>query len=101
MMSTKPGNPQRSERARRIGVVSSAARKQTIAVKVDFSVTHSKYGKIMRRSTTLHAHDEKQECRKGDTVEIEECRPLSKTKCWRLLRVVQRAPEQVAFVGSN
>ena len=89
----------RELRPKRIGVVTSASRDKTICVSVHFSVRHAKYGKYMRRSTALHAHDEKNEAKLGDTVEVTECRPLSKTKCWRLVRIVSRAPRE-AGVGA-
>lgn len=87
--------PQRPK-ATRIGVVTSHTRDKTIRVSMDFSVRHAKYGKYMRRRTVLHAHDENNDARTGDTVEIVECRPLSRTKSWTLVRVVQRAPQQVS-----
>lgn len=76
---------------RKIGVVESDARDKTRSVAINFSVQHPKYGKYMRRRTVLHVHDEKNESRKGDRVEIAECRPISKTKSWTLLRVVEAA----------
>jgi small subunit ribosomal protein S17 len=54
-------------------------------------VPHPVYGKYVRRTTKLHAHDEKNECKQGDKVLIEECRPIAKTKAWRLVKVVERA----------
>lgn len=88
------GEP-RVVRQTRVGVVTSARRNKTIAVTVDYVVQHRKYGKYLRRASVLHAHDEKNECHQGDTVEIAECRPMSKTKSWRLIRVVLRAPQEV------
>lgn len=82
----------RRRRPARVGVVTSDVRDKTISVTVRFQVTHSKYGKIMGRRTVLQAHDEKNEAAIGDRVEITECRPISKTKCWRLLRIVEKAP---------
>jgi len=76
---------------RRIGVVRSDRRNKTIKVETGRLVPHAKYNKYLRRRTTLHAHDEKNEARAGDTVEIIQCRPISKTKSWRLLRVVRRS----------
>jgi small subunit ribosomal protein S17 len=99
-MSTQTKDSQaagRSQRAKRIGMVSSAARNKTIAVTVDYLVRHPKYGKFLKRNTVLHAHDEKGEAKKGDIVEVAECRPLSKTKRWRLIRIITRAPEQAAL----
>ncbi len=91
---TKQPSPTRAarppKRATQIGVVTSTARQKTIRVTVAYNVRHGKYGKYLRRETTLHAHDEKNECHKGDVVEVMQCRPISKTKCWRLLRVVRR-----------
>jgi small subunit ribosomal protein S17 len=86
--------PARRKRATQIGVVTSAARQKTIRVTVSYLVRHPKYGKYLRRRSLLHAHDEKNECRNGDVVEIVQCRPLSKTKCWRLLRIVTRGARE-------
>jgi small subunit ribosomal protein S17 len=84
----------RKRRPTRVGLVTSDARDKTIRVEVPFSVRHSKYGKYTRRRTVHHAHDEKNEARKGDRVEIMECRPISKTKSWRLVRIVEKAPQE-------
>jgi small subunit ribosomal protein S17 len=73
------------------GQVVSDAMEKTITVVIDRRVKHPLYGKFMRRSTKVHAHDETNECRKGDLVRVEQCRPLSKTKSWRLVEVVERA----------
>lgn len=81
----------RSGRRVRVGVVSSDARNKTIRVECRFSVKHRKYGKYINRRTSLHAHDENNEARTGDRVEIMECRPLSKQKHWRLIKVLDRA----------
>lgn len=88
----------REPRPSKIGVVTSAKRQKTITVTVNFSVRHPKYGKFIKRRTVLHAHDEKGEAGLGDTVEIIECRPLSKTKNWRLVQVLQKAPAEVTGV---
>jgi small subunit ribosomal protein S17 len=82
----------RRRRPTRIGVVTSHKRDKTIAVTVAYSVKHPKYGKYIRRGTVLHAHDEKNEAVTGDKVEIMLCRPLSKTKSWRLVQILARAP---------
>ena len=79
----------RGVRDRRVGTVVSDSREKTVTVRYDFSVKHPKYGKFLRRASTLHAHDEKNEARKGDVVEVTSCRRLSKTKCWRLTRVIR------------
>jgi small subunit ribosomal protein S17 len=77
---------------RRTGVVSSAGMQKTIVVRVHRKVRHPVYGKYIRRHTTLKAHDERNEAGVGDTVDIVFCRPLSKSKRWRLERVVTKAP---------
>jgi small subunit ribosomal protein S17 len=89
----------RTKRATRIGVVTSASRQKTIGVTVSYQVRHAKYGKYLRRQTVLHAHDEKSDAKLGDTVEVAECRPMSRTKHWRLLRVVRRGAGNVPMVG--
>lgn len=71
-------------------VVSNKAEK-TISVLVERRVKHPLYGKFIRKSTKFLAHDEANECGEGDTVVIEECRPLSKNKSWRLVKVVEKA----------
>ena len=73
------------------GVVTSDRMDKTVTVLVERKVQHPVYSKIIRRSTKLHAHDERNEGRVGDAVTIEECRPVSKTKTWRLKTVDQRA----------
>ena len=71
-------------------VVSNKADK-TITVLVERQVKHALYGKFIRRSTKLMAHDEENQCREGDLVTIEECRPLSKRKAWMLVNVVEQS----------
>ena len=88
--STQTAPAARRPRAVRTGVVTSDARDKTIRITIGFSVRHAKYGKTLRRRTVLHAHDEKNEASVGDTVEVVECRPLSKTKNWRLVRVLRK-----------
>jgi small subunit ribosomal protein S17 len=73
------------------GKVVSTKMQKTISVSVERYVPHPQYGKYQRRSTQLLAHDENNESREGDTVAIEECRPLSRNKSWRLVKIVQRA----------
>ncbi len=85
------------------GVVSSDAMDKSITVRVERILKHRKYKKYIRRHSTVHAHDEQNEAKTGDRVEVMECRPLSKTKRFRLLRVIDRTslpagalnPEQV------
>lgn len=73
------------------GVVVSEKMDKTIVVKVEELSKHPLYGKIVRRSKKVKAHDEKNDCHVNDTVRVIECRPISKEKCWRLLEVVARA----------
>ena len=73
------------------GNVVSAASNKTITVLVERKVKHPLYKKYIRRSTKLHAHDENNECKAGDIVRVEACRPMSKSKCWRLVEVVSKA----------
>ncbi len=73
------------------GRVVSDKMNKTVTVLVERKVTHPIYGKIIRRSQKFHAHDENNECHTGDTVLIEECRPLSRTKSWRVTRLVEKA----------
>ncbi len=81
----------REARPTRVGVVTSDRCEKTIAVTIEFRFRHSKYGKYLRRRTRLQVHDEKDEARLGDRVEIMECRPISRSKRWRLVRIVGRA----------
>jgi small subunit ribosomal protein S17 len=66
---------------------------QTIKVQVEYQTRHEKYGKILKRFTKYTAHDEKAEAKVGDRVELMECRPVSKTKVWRLVQVLEKAPQ--------
>jgi small subunit ribosomal protein S17 len=83
---------QRGTRRAAVGVVTSDKMNKTRRVEIPRLVKHPRYGKYIKRRTVCHVHDEKNESRAGDTVEIMETRPLSKTKHWRLVRVVTRAP---------
>jgi len=76
---------------RRTGVVTSTGGDKTIRVAVNALVKHRRYGKYMRRRTKLAVHDPSNAAGPGDTVEISECRPISKTKSWRLVRIVSKA----------
>ncbi|MBN1361001.1 MAG: 30S ribosomal protein S17 [Sedimentisphaerales bacterium] len=73
------------------GTVTSNSGDKSIRVTIDYKVKHPKYGKYIRRRTKLAVHDERNECGVGDLVEIAECRSYSKTKSWRLVRVLQKA----------
>ncbi|MCE2825029.1 MAG: hypothetical protein RL423_278 [Bacteroidota bacterium] len=81
----------RNLRKTRIGVVTSNKMNKTITVAVERKVKHPIYGKFVKKTTKFHAHDEKDECTMGDIVKIMETRPLSKTKRWRLVEVVEKA----------
>ena len=77
--------------ARRVGVVGSDKRDKSCTVSINYLVKHDKYGKYIRKRTKLHVHDENNTAKAGDRVEIAECRPISKTKSWTLVRVVEEA----------
>ena len=81
----------RGRRERRVGTVVSDKGDKTIKVRYDYIVRHRKYGKYYRRSTTLHTHDERNEAKSGDVVEVMACRRMSKTKCWQLARIIRPA----------
>jgi small subunit ribosomal protein S17 len=88
-MSENANTPLRTVEGR---VVSNKMDK-TVTVLVERQVKHALYGKYIKRSTKLHAHDEANACKEGDVVRVTECRPLSKTKNWRVVEVVTRAAE--------
>ncbi|WP_025563075.1 30S ribosomal protein S17 [Psychromonas sp. SP041] len=73
------------------GKVISAKMDKSIVVAIERKVKHPLYGKFMKRTTKLHAHDETNQCNEGDYVEISECRPLSKNKSWTLAKIVTKA----------
>jgi small subunit ribosomal protein S17 len=81
-----PGRPKTRQ-----GVVVSAKPDKTITVRIDVTRRHRQYKKVLRESATLHAHDERNEAHEGDTVRIVESRPLSRTKRWRLVEILERA----------
>lgn len=81
----------RNLRKERQGVVVSNKMEKTIVVAIERRVRHPKYGKFVKRTTTLYAHDPENTCNVGDVVRIMETRPLSKTKCWRLVEIIERA----------
>lgn len=78
-------------RKERIGVITSDAMDKSIVITVERKVKHPKYGKFIKKSRKFVAHDEKNDGHVGDTVRIRECRPLSKTKNWRLVEIIERA----------
>ncbi|MFO8021292.1 MAG: 30S ribosomal protein S17 [Perlabentimonas sp.] len=81
----------RNIRKERIGNVVSNKMEKSIVVAVKRKVKHPIYGKFINRTTKFYAHDEQNTCNVGDTVRIMETRPLSKTKCWRLVEIIERA----------
>ncbi len=86
-------SPARSDIRTRQGVVTQDGAEKTIRVQMNFQTMHPKYGKYLTRRTVVQAHDEQNDAKKGDTVLIAECRPLSKTKHHRLVKVVERGPD--------
>lgn len=82
---------ERKVRKTRVGVVRSSKMNKTIVVAAERRVIHPKYGKYVKKTTKFVAHDEKNECNAGDIVKIMETRPMSKTKTWRLVEVLERA----------
>ena len=82
---------ERALRKTRVGKVISDNMDKKIVVAIADHVKHPKYGKIMKRTKKIHAHDINNECGIGDTVEVMETRPLSKTKNWRLVRIIEKA----------
>ncbi len=81
----------RNRRKLRQGVVSSDKMQKTVVVTINNLVRHPIYGRILKRDKKIKVHDENNDAHMGDTVEIMETRPLSKDKCWRLVRIVERA----------
>ncbi|MCA9320415.1 MAG: 30S ribosomal protein S17 [Salinibacterium sp.] len=91
----------RNRRGRITGKVTSDRMNKTITVSAERTVQHPVFRKYVKKHTTLKAHDEKEEARPGDIVELEECRPLSKQKHHRLLRIVRRGKSFVAEEGGD
>jgi small subunit ribosomal protein S17 len=85
---------QKAVSRRTIGRVVSNKMQKSVTVSVERLVKHPVYGKFIRRTTKVMAHDEEGTCRQGDTVAIVECRPISKNKSWRVVEVLQRAPTE-------
>lgn len=75
----------------KIGRVVSNKAEKTVTVMLERQVKHPLYGKYIKRSTKVHAHDEENSCAEGDLVKISECRPISKTKAWRVIEIMERA----------
>lgn len=90
-MTEKAGTSKRTLTGTKIGVVVSDKRDKTCTVAVDFQQKHKKYGKYLHRQARFQVHDPENQCGMGDRVEITGCRPISKTKSWRLVKVVEKA----------
>ena len=90
-MSDEGSTSERGRRKVRTGVVVSDKMDKTVLVRIDRQMRHSLYGKTVRRSSKLAAHDEANDAHVGDTVRVAETRPLSKTKRWRVVEIVERA----------
>ena len=82
---------ERNMRKTRVGIVSSDKMDKTITVKVETNVKHPLYGKVVKQTKKLKAHDENNECRIGDRLRVMETRPLSKDKHWRLVEIIEKA----------
>lgn len=87
-------------RQEKVGTVTSAKMQKTVVVEVERQFIHPFYKRVVRRSKRFLAHDEKKECRVGDTVRIQETRPLSRRKRWRVIGVIARAPQVAALTES-
>ncbi len=98
-IQTKAEPEQRGQRRVEIGVVTSDKMNKTRRVEIPRLVKHPRYGKYIKRRTICHVHDENNESHTGDTVEIMETRPLSKTKSWRLVRIVRKSALAPAVRG--
>jgi len=94
-----PNSPARRDRRTLEGTVTSDLCSKTITVEVERTFRHKKYKKYVRKVARFHAHDEKDEAKKGDRVEIRSCRPLSATKRWLLVRIIDRAVTVEALEG--
>lgn len=90
-MSNQETTTERNLRKERVGKVVSNKMEKSITVAVERKVKHGMYGKFIHKTSKMMAHDEKNECNIGDTVKIMETRPLSKSKCWRLVEIIERA----------
>jgi small subunit ribosomal protein S17 len=84
---------------RTIGRVVSNKMNKSVTVSVERLIKHPVYGKFIRRTTKVMAHDEEQTCREGDTVAIVECRPISKRKSWKVVEVIERASPEAEHAG--
>ena len=81
----------RNLRKERIGIVTSNAMDRSVVVSVERKIKHRIYGKYIKKTTKFFVHDEKNECNIGDRISIMETRPISKKKCWRLIKIIEKA----------
>ncbi|HEX3151054.1 MAG TPA: 30S ribosomal protein S17 [Gemmataceae bacterium] len=95
MADATTGADDRNQRRTLVGIVTRDKTTKTRRVDVERLVKHARYGKYVKKRTICYVHDEKNETHVGDTVEIMETRPMSKLKCWRLLRIIAKAPVKV------
>jgi small subunit ribosomal protein S17 len=77
----------------KVGRVVSNKSDKTVTIKIERQVQHPLYGKYIKRTSKVHAHDEENSCSEGDLVKIVQCRPISKTKAWRVVEILERAPQ--------
>jgi len=89
---TEQATTKRQLTGTKIGTIVSDKRDKSVTVAVDFQQRHSKYGKYLHRQQKFHVHDPQNQGKEGDRVQIARCRPISKTKSWRLVKVVEKAP---------
>jgi small subunit ribosomal protein S17 len=101
MATEQTAAPVRGKRRSAVGVVTSDKMNKTRRVEIPRLVKHARYGKYIKRRTICYVHDEDNASHRGDTVEIMETRPLSKMKCWRLLRIVTKAPTAEAVPAAE
>lgn len=93
-MNEESARPQKVQQRALIGRVVSDRMDKTVSVAIERLIKHPVYGKYVRRTSKVLAHDESNECKTGDRVAIRECRPISRRKSWRVVSIVERAPEQ-------
>jgi small subunit ribosomal protein S17 len=93
MATAEAGMQQEKVQRTLTGSVTSNAMDKSITVMIERRMKHPVYGKYIKRSTKLHVHDENNECGKGDLVVIEQCRPMSKTKSWKLVEIIEKAEQ--------
>jgi len=101
MADQAPQNDRKPLSRVRLGKVTSDQRDKTCTVEVTYLARHSKYGKFVRRRSRVHVHDPQNQATIGDKVRIAPCRPISKTKAWRLVEVVEAVPKDIAAIAGS